>query len=133
MTLGVRGLVVDHANRIFLVKHTYTRGWHFPGGGVETGETMLAALVRELAEEGNIALTEPPQLHGVFFNPRVSRRDHVAVFVIRNFRQDALPLPNREIAACGFFPLDAMPEDTTAGARSRIAEVFGGAPMAERW
>ena len=49
-TLGVRALIVDGTGRVFLVKHSYIDGWHLPGGGVETGETMLAALARELAE-----------------------------------------------------------------------------------
>ena len=133
MTLGVRGLVIDREGRVFLVKHSYTRGWHLPGGGVEIGETILEALARELAEEGNILLTGPPQFHGVFFNPRISRRDHVALFVVRDFRQDAAPAPTREIVAHGFFPLDAMPGDTTAGTRARIAEVLGGAPVSDRW
>src|SRR5947207_1013985 len=79
LTLGVRALVVDETGRIFLVKHSYVSGWHLPGGGVEPGETVLAALTRELAEEGNIVPTAPPRLHGVFFNDRASRRDHVAV------------------------------------------------------
>jgi 8-oxo-dGTP pyrophosphatase MutT (NUDIX family) len=133
MTLGVRGLVVDQAGRIFLVKHGYVGGWHLPGGGVETGETILGALERELSEEGNIQLTAPPQLHGVFFNVRISRRDHVAVFVVRDFHQAGPPAPNHEIAATGFFPLDALPNDTTAGTRARIAEVLGGAPISEHW
>ena len=78
MTLGVRALVIDARGRIFLVKHSYIVGWHLPGGGVETGETLREALARELREEGNIELTGPPHLHGMFFNKRVSRRDHVA-------------------------------------------------------
>ncbi len=133
LTLGVRGLVIDPQGRIFLVKHSYIRGWHLPGGGVEVGETMLEALVRELAEEGNIELMGPLQFHGVFFNPGISRRDHVALFVVRDFRQNGTPAPNREIAASSFFPLDALPNDTTAGTRARIAEVLGGAPVSERW
>ena len=133
MTLGVRALVVDAAGRIFLVKHSYVSGWHLPGGGVEPGETLIEALIRELREEGNIEPTAPPRLHGLFFNDRVSRRDHVAVFVIDQFRQIAEPVPDREIVAHGFFPLDALPNDTTAPTRARIIEVFGGAPMTERW
>jgi 8-oxo-dGTP pyrophosphatase MutT (NUDIX family) len=64
-TLGARALVIDGSGRIFLVKHSYIDGWHLPGGGVETGETVLTALARELAEEGNIQLTATPVLHGV--------------------------------------------------------------------
>jgi 8-oxo-dGTP pyrophosphatase MutT (NUDIX family) len=133
LTLGVRGLVIDEKRRVFLVKHSYVPGWHLPGGGVEPNETMIDALIRELAEEGNIEPTAPPMLHGVFFNDRVSRRDHVAVFVLRDFRQTVAPVPTREIVAHGFFKLDELPNDTSAGTRARIIEVMGRAPVSERW
>jgi ADP-ribose pyrophosphatase YjhB (NUDIX family) len=133
MTLGVRGLVVDEQGRIFLVKHSYVSGWHLPGGGVEAGETLAEALARELQEEGNIELTEPAQLYGVYFNDRDSRRDHVAVFVVRGFRQATAPVPDHEIVAHGFFALDELPNDTTAGTRARIIEILGGAPVSQRW
>jgi len=131
MTLGVRAVVVDGDNRVFLVKHSYVAGWHLPGGGVEVGETLPDALRRELEEEGRIELIGEPALHGLFFNSHVSRRDHVAVYLIRHFRQDRLPEPNREIVACGFFDVAALPADTTRGTRLRIAEVLQGqAPIA---
>ena len=133
MTLGVRALVIDENGRIFLVKHSYISGWYLPGGGVEAGETLLQALARELREEGNIEITEPPRLHGMFFNDRVSRRDHVALFVVRAFHQSAAPVPDREIVAHGFFDLEALPNDTTASTRARIIEVLGGAPASEQW
>jgi ADP-ribose pyrophosphatase YjhB (NUDIX family) len=133
MTLGVRALVIDEEGRIFLVKHSYVSGWHLPGGGVEAGETLSQALARELREEGNIEMMAPPRLHGLFFNSRASRRDHVAVFVVRDFRQSAAPVPDREIIQHGFFAVDALPNDTTAATRARIIEVLGGAPVSERW
>ncbi len=133
MTLGVRALVIDEEGRVFLVKHSYVSGWHLPGGGVEAGETINEALARELQEEGNIEMTTPPQLHGLFFNDRDSRRDHVALFVVRAFRQLAAPVPGREIVGHGFFALDALPNDTTAASRARIIEVLGGAPVSARW
>ena len=133
MTLGVRALVVDAAGRIFLVKHSYVSGWHLPGGGVEPGETVIDALIRELREEGNIEPMAPPRLHGLFFNDRMSRRDHVAVFVVDHFRQIADPVPDREIVAHGFFALDQLPNDTTAPTRARIIEALSGAPITERW
>ncbi|HEV7407752.1 MAG TPA: NUDIX domain-containing protein [Bradyrhizobium sp.] len=131
MTLGVRGVVLDGETRVFLVKHSYVSGWHLPGGGVEVGETLCDALKRELMEEGRIELSGEPALHGVFFNSYASRRDHVAVYVVRQFRQDRLPEPNREIIDCGFFEASALPHDTTEGTRLRIAEVLENkAPIA---
>lgn len=133
MTLGVRGLVLDADNRVFLVKHSYVSGWHLPGGGVEVGETFRDALARELMEEGNFELSGEPRLHGLFFNRHVSRSDHVAVYVVRQFRQQSLPEPNREIVASGFFATESLPSDTTAGTRMRIAEVIGDAPLSATW
>lgn len=133
MTLGVRAVVLDGENRVFLVKHSYVSGWHLPGGGVETGETFLSSLKRELIEEGRIEMTGEPVLHGLFFNRKVSRRDHVAVYVVRDYRQDRMPEPNREIVACGFFGAADLPLDTTKGTRARIAEVLGGQPLTEDW
>jgi 8-oxo-dGTP pyrophosphatase MutT (NUDIX family) len=133
MTLGVRGLVIDKDQRIFLVTHTYARGWQLPGGGVEPGETLAEALSRELLEEGNIEILEPPKFHGLFFNSRVSRRDHVALFVVRAFCQQSAPKPNHEIAANGFFPFDALPDNTSPATRARIAEVLSGAPLSQWW
>jgi 8-oxo-dGTP pyrophosphatase MutT (NUDIX family) len=133
LTFGVRAVVLDGDGRVFLIKHSYAEGWHLPGGGVEAGETLLEALARELLEEGNIELTGPPMLHGVFFHPIYSRRDHVTIYVVREFRQSRKPEPNREIAAHGFFPIDALPAGTTAGTRARIAEVAVGKTAPDRW
>ena len=69
----------------------------------------------------------------MFFNARISRRDHVALFVVRDFRQPAPPVPDREIVAHGFFARDALPEDTGRATRARLAEIFDGAPVSEVW
>src|SRR5260370_41554272 len=79
LTVGVRALVLDGEGRVFLVKHSYVPGWHLPGGGVEEGETLVAALARELREEGNTGVSGPPLLHGIYFNQRMSPRAHVAL------------------------------------------------------
>jgi len=133
VTLGVRAAVIDHSGKVFLVMHSYVSGWHLPGGGVEIGETAAAALARELREEGNIELVEPATLFGVYFNRRISRRDHVALYVVRAFRQDAPPQPNHEIIAHGFFAPDALPAETTRATRERLAEVLNGCPPAQLW
>jgi len=133
MTLGVRAVVLDAENRVFLVRHSYVSGWYLPGGGVDFGETMAHALRRELKEEGDIDLIGDAVLHGIFLNSHVSRRDHVAVYVVRQFSQDRLPAPNHEIVECGYFAITALPEGTTPGTRLRIADVLGGKPLIATW
>jgi 8-oxo-dGTP pyrophosphatase MutT (NUDIX family) len=133
LTFGVRALVIDGAGRVFLVKHSYVAGWHLPGGGVETGETLITALARELREEGNIELGEQPTLFAIYFNRRTSARDHVALYVVRSFHQSAPPQPNHEIVAHGFFAPDALPHDTARATRERIAAVLSGRNVAEIW
>src|SRR5262245_56967083 len=133
LTLGARAVVIDATGRVFLVKHSYVAGWHLPGGGVEVGETLMTALTRELREEGNIELGEQPDFFAIYFNRRASRRDHVALYVVRSFHQSAPAQANHEIIAHGFFAPDALPEDTTRATRARIAEVVQGRAIAELW
>ena len=133
MTLGVRGLVIDEASRVLLVRHTYVSGLYLPGGGVERGETLEQALARELEEEGNVVLEGAPTLHGVYLNRRASARDHVALYVVRDFRHLGPRPPDREIIEAGFYPLGALPDDATPATRARLAEVLGGEAASPYW
>jgi 8-oxo-dGTP pyrophosphatase MutT (NUDIX family) len=134
MTLGVRAAVFDGEGRVFLVRHSYIPGWYLPGGGVEPGETLAAALDRELMEEGGIVLDRPAELFGLYLNRHISRRDHVALFVARDWRQPRQPkLPNLEIVDCGFFTLDDLPDGTTAATRRRLVEIRKGTAASSEW
>ena len=126
MTLGVRAMVLDAQDRVLLVRHTYIAGWHMPGGGIETGEDALAAITRELEEEANIRLTGTPHWHGLFFNVHASPRDHVGLYVVRDFEVTGPHVPDREIAEIGFFARDTLPGGTSEGTIRRLDEVFDG-------
>lgn len=134
MTLGVRAIVHDEAARsVFLVRHTYVPGWHLPGGGVETGEPVVLSLERELREEGNLEITAAAELRSFHFNRNASRRDHVALYLVRSFRQTEPRQPDREIAEAGFFPIDSLPEGTTPATRRRLEELLGNLPISPDW
>lgn len=137
LRLGVRGLVIDRhggaADHVLLVRHTYVAGWYLPGGGVEAGESAPAALARELVEEAGVELHGPAQLHGIFFNPIDSRRDHVVCYVIDDFHCKPAHKANLEIAEARFFSIDALPVETTRATRARIDEILRGAPVSETW
>jgi ADP-ribose pyrophosphatase YjhB (NUDIX family) len=134
VTLGVRALVHDEAaGTVLLVRHTYVPGWQFPGGGVERGETAETALSRELLEEANVEMTGPATLVSLHHNARASARDHVALYLVRDFRKLGPKIPDMEIAEAGFFPLDDLPDATTPATRRRLAEVFNSEVPASDW
>lgn len=133
LTLGVRGVVIDDERRFLLIRHTYMPGWTFPGGGVEYGETLHDALVRELDEEVAVGLTGPPELFGVYSNHVHFPGDHVAVYIVRAWRHVRIPAPNREIAEFGFFSSSELPAGITHGARTRVEEIVGKLPASMTW
>ncbi|MDP9137566.1 MAG: NUDIX domain-containing protein [Pseudomonadota bacterium] len=132
MTLGVRAMVSDGDGRVLLVRHTYSAGWNFPGGGVERGEEALTALRRELVEEAGIRLLRDPELFGVYSNEKIFRGDHILFYLARDFARDGF-VPTAEIADARFFAADEMPPDATGGTLRRIAEVRDGKSLAGHW
>jgi len=134
MTLGVRGVVENQAGEILLVRHTYTRGLFFPGGGVERGEATDLSLRRELEEEGGVKVTGMPHLVGVFSNHRVFRNDHVVLYRIMatDWADCGNPI-GREISEILWCDPHAPPEDATDGTKRRLAELYAGGSPSLYW
>lgn len=133
LTLGVQGALIDNEGRFLLVRHTYRPGWHFPGGGVEKHETTVSALSRELREEAAVLFEDEPTLFGLYANFLAFPNDHVALFVLRQWRQTHVPQPNAEIAEVGRYAPDQLPADTARATRQRIAEILGHVPRSPHW
>lgn len=132
LTLGVRAVVVNTGGEVLLVRHRYYPGWHLPGGGVETEETTMAALARELREETGIELMGETELFGLYANFAAFKSDHVAVYLVRKWQQGPWK-PSIEIMEKRWAHPDALPETTTKGTRRRLAEIFDGAFRADQW
>jgi ADP-ribose pyrophosphatase YjhB (NUDIX family) len=132
-TLGSRVAVFDERGHVLLVKASYVSGWNLPGGGVDPGETLRGAALRELREEASVEPLDRLQLHGIFSNEKSFSGDHVAVYVCRKFRQGEFTA-NIEITAAQFFPTDGLPTDLNPGARQRIKEIIsGGGQLPDDW
>ncbi|WP_417691032.1 NUDIX domain-containing protein [Roseibium sp.] len=128
-TLGVRVLVVDSERQeILLVRHTYLRGWYLPGGGVERGETIAEAAVREVREELGVNLSGAPDLMGIYLNRKGLGRDHVALLLASSWASGNKYLEaNEEIAEARVFSLNGLPEDLSPASRARIEAYRSGA------
>jgi 8-oxo-dGTP pyrophosphatase MutT (NUDIX family) len=133
MVLGARlVLIVD--GKVLLIKHTYMPGWHFPGGGVEPGETAADCARREGLEETGFEAGPGLQLFGLYLKvSEATNRDHVAVFVSRAARQVSQFRANGEIAAIGWFAPDGLPVEIEPGTAQRIREIVDGVPVAALW
>jgi ADP-ribose pyrophosphatase YjhB (NUDIX family) len=132
-TLGAQGIVFDAEGRVLLVRHGYRPGWHFPGGGIEWGETAEDAVVRELFEEAGIVIQGRPQFYGLFAAHQIVPNDHIAVFIVREWERPVIPRPNREILESRFFHPDEVPDNMAQGAARRLREILSGAPPDPRW
>jgi ADP-ribose pyrophosphatase YjhB (NUDIX family) len=132
ITLGVRAIVINEANEVLLVKHTYEDYWFLPGGGVKKSETFEKAIKRELIEETGYE-ADIIELFGVYNSTLEGKRDNIVVFICRNGNfikspdsLDSLDSPKSpEIETYKFFSidnLDKLPENTSRGTRKRIEE-----------
>lgn len=125
--------MIDDRQRVLLIRHSYRPGWHFPGGGVERGETTADALTRELHEEAGILVSGAPKLHGIYANFAAFPGDHIALFIVKDWAQPLLPESNYEIAAQGFFAKDRLPAETAPAVKRRLAEIFDDVPVQSEW
>jgi 8-oxo-dGTP pyrophosphatase MutT (NUDIX family) len=134
MTLGARVMLFNENGEICLIKHGYVAGWQLPGGGVDNGETIGDAAVRELAEEAGFTPAEPLTLFAAYKNQKASKRDHVLLYVCRSATPIAgFKIDGREIIDCRFFAVDQLPDDVTGSTKRRVAEVVGGAVCNGFW
>lgn len=122
ITLGVRVLIVQDG-QVLLVRHTYQQAWFMPGGGVKRGETLEQAARREAREECGAQLGHL-RLLGVYTHFFDFKSDHITLFL-----SDEVALEEShslEIERVAWFPLNALPEDTSPGNRRRIEEFARG-------
>ena len=81
--VAVDAVIRDSEHRLVLVRRRYPPYqdyWALPGGMVEYGETVEAALIREVKEEIGLDV-KPIELVGVFSDPSRDPRGHVVSVV----------------------------------------------------
>ena len=106
-----------------LVRLTYAKGWHLPGGGLKRGEEPEQAVLRELREEIGLADCSEPVRLGEFEHRPDFRRGTTTLFLIRDVRFK--PRPSLEIDEVGTFDPAYLPAGATDLTRSRLSEALG--------
>ena len=79
---AVSAVVPDDRDRILLIRRTDNNFWSIPGGGVEPGESVSAAVTREVREEAGIECMVTG-LIGIYSDP-----GHVAAYDDGEVRQE---------------------------------------------
>ncbi len=132
--LTVTAILPDEKGRLLLVRRADNGHWALPGGGVDPGERVVEALVREMEEETGVHV-RPVNLVGVYSDPNViisyeggARKYQVVSLAFLCERMYGEPHATSEVTEWGFFHPDALPKPLAEIHRERIrdAAAFAG-------
>jgi 8-oxo-dGTP diphosphatase len=80
--VGVAAAARTPDGRWLLIRRTDTGEWALPGGTLEWGETLRAAVRRELLEEAGADVIELGGVSGVYSDPARDARFHAVTIVV---------------------------------------------------
>jgi ADP-ribose pyrophosphatase YjhB (NUDIX family) len=123
--------VIFSADGVLLQRRDDNRLWGLPGGGVEPGETVRDAVIREVFEETGLHV-EPLRLIGVYSDPANHQivsypdgtRTHYVTTVFECVVRGGTLTCCEESLELEYFPPDALPFDLMAISRVRIHDAL---------
>ena len=127
---GVAAVVLDPRGRVLLHQRRVGGGWAPPSGSIEPGETVLAALARELREETGLAV-RVEGLVGVYSDPAYQvvdypdgRRVHFVTCLFLCRAETSAVVGNDEGLVWDWFPPDALPAPLLPYTRRWLADAL---------
>jgi 8-oxo-dGTP pyrophosphatase MutT (NUDIX family) len=132
LRVSVAAVIWDAGGRILLQKRADNGYWGLPGGHVEVGETVAAAVAREVWEETGLDV-RPTRLIGVYSDPAVNSVRYagratvqfVNVLFACAVEGGALTL-SEESTELRYYQPDALPEPMVPPHLVRIADALAG-------
>ncbi|MEM7335786.1 MAG: NUDIX domain-containing protein [Chloroflexota bacterium] len=119
-TLGVEVVVIQD-DKVLLTLRSDVPFYCLPGGGVENGETVAGAAVREVYEECGIHV-QLTRLVGVYSRPNwANGGDHGVVFTAVPISGELQALDG-EVVSMDYFAVDALPENLLWWQKQRILD-----------
>jgi len=121
------GAVLSNARGEVLLVRTAKAGWEIPGGRVESGEDLIAALERELREEAGCTATLD-RLVGVY----AFAQRGLLFLLYRGTSTTALPAPHSDeqkvLEAAWFAPDEALRRVTHLREHEELADALSDPP-----
>lgn len=115
--VGVGAAILRHGKLLLVLRlrEPEAQHWGLPGGKVDWGEGVRAACAREIAEELGLAIT-PGRLLCMADTIDKGDGQHwtAPVYLVEDCVGDPVVLEPEKLGACGWFPLDALPERITS-------------------
>lgn len=122
--LGATVAMFD-GERVLLTKREDFAVWCLPGGGVDAGESIAAAAVREAREETGLVV-ELSGLIGVYSRPHWNRGGlHLLLFSAQIVGGTLAPNP-AEVSELGYFAATALPSPIMWGHQQMIHDAVHG-------
>jgi len=125
--VGVGAVILNPRNEVFLArrgeKAKNERGlWECPGGSVEFGETMAAALRREMREEYGIEIKVGELLDVVdHILPEEGQHWVSPSFLCQIIAGEPQIMEPEKCSQIGWFSLNALPEHITLASKNSLA------------
>ena len=117
--VSVAGLVTNDRGEILLVNSPW-RGWEYPGGLIESGETFETALRREIREEAGVEV-EVERFVGICKNVE---KDIVNIDFVCRYVSGQLTTSEESIEVAWFTPEEAMEAITFPLTKKRLENML---------
>jgi 8-oxo-dGTP pyrophosphatase MutT (NUDIX family) len=133
---AVSAVVVDDAGRLLLQRRQDNGLWALPGGGLEVGESVGEAVIREVVEETGYQV-EPTYVIGVYSDPKHvfayddgEVRQEFSVCIAAHVTGGHLKVSNESTEVAWFTPEEAKTLAIHPRIRARIDDYLAGVKAA---
>ena len=120
--LGAAAIIFNDEGHVLLVKQSYgPLNWELPGGGAESGESIVETALREVREETGL-LVAAEKTTGVYYEPATDFL-HFA-FLCRRIGSETEFQFDAEVTECAYWSPQALPRPISDFTVRRIEEAL---------
>jgi 8-oxo-dGTP diphosphatase len=122
--LAVDAIIEIEGGVVLIKRKNPPPGWAIPGGFVDCGETLEAAVIREAKEETGLDITLVRQFHAYSDPKRDARHHTVSIFFIAT--ASGVPVAADDALEAGIYTKDNLPDDLAFDHRQILEDYFSG-------